>query len=429
MPMPRGCSSSAPARRSKGRLAGHRAGASPLIFLVAGEPSGDEIGGRLIAALREAAGDGIGLAGVGGEAMAAQGFESLFPMEELSVMGLVEVLPRAIGIMRRMSETAAAIRRLSPDAVVTIDAPEFANGVWRRLGGTDTALIHYVAPTVWAWRAGRARKLARRIDHLLALFPFEPPYFQAEGLDCTFVGHPALEIGIARDAGAIFRARHGISGGPVVGLLPGSRGAEISRLMPVFVDAVRRIAAVEPAVRVVIPTVAAQVGPVRKAAADLPMTATIAASREERHAAMAACDVAIAASGTVALDLALAGVPMVIAYRVNPVTAAIMRRVIRVRHVTIVNVILDRLAIPEFLQENCTGARLAEAAIGLLRDEGAREEQRDAAAGALARLRPEGMSPSARAARAILDVVHRRAPPCGAPASRLSRESPRATSC
>lgn len=396
--------------RSENRLTGEREDASPLIFLVAGEPSGDEIGGRLIAALREAAGEGIGLAGVGGEAMAAQGFESLFPMEELSVMGLVEVLPRAIGIMRRMSETAAAVRRLSPDAVVTIDAPEFANGVWRRLDGVDSALVHYVAPTVWAWRAGRARKLARRIDHLLALFPFEPSYFEAEGLDCTFVGHPALEAGIERDAGAAFRARHGISGGPVIGLLPGSRRAEISRLMPVFAGALRRIATVEPAVRVVIPAVPAQLEPVRQAAADLPMPALVVARREERHAAMAACDVAIAASGTVALDLALAGVPMVIAYRVNPVTAAIMRRMIRVRYVTIVNVILDRPAIPEFLQEDCTGARLAKAALGLLRDGRAREEQRVAVAGALARLRPAGMNPSARAARTILDVVHRRAP-------------------
>lgn len=395
--------------RTENRLTGERADASLLIFLVAGEPSGDEIGGRLIAALREAAGEGIGLAGVGGEAMAAQGFESLFPMEELSVMGLVEVLPRAVGITRRMSETAAAVRRLSPDAVVTIDAPEFANGVWRRLDGVDSALVHYVAPTVWAWRAGRARKLARRIDHLLALFPFEPPYFEAEGLDCTFVGHPALEAGIERDAGAAFRARHGISGGPVIGLLPGSRRAEISRLMPVFADALRRIATVEPTIRAVIPAVPAQLEPVRHAAAGLPVPALVAARREERHAAMAACDVAIAASGTVALDLALAGVPMVIAYRVNPVTAAIMRRMIRVRYVTIVNVILDRPAIPEFLQQDCTGARLAEAALGLLRDGRAREEQRAAVAGALARLRPAGMSPSARAARTILDVVHRRA--------------------
>ena len=382
--------------------------AAPLFFLIAGEPSGDEIGGRLIRALRAATGGELRLAGIGGEAMAAQGLETLFPIEELSVMGLVEVVPRAAGIMRRMSQTAAAIRRLAPDAVVTIDAPAFAGGVWRRLGGVDSALIHYVAPTVWAWRPGRAARLARRIDHLLALFPFEPPYFEAEGLACTFVGHPALEAGIAPADGAEFRARHGIGGGPVVGLLPGSRKGEVSRLMPVFADAVRRIAAAEPTARAVIPAVPALAGRIRAAAAAWPVPVTVSAERRERHAAMAACDAAIAASGTVTLDLALAGVPMVVAYRVNPLTAAILRRMIRVRHATIVNLVLDRPAIPEFLQERCTGGGLAAAALALLGDEGARRDQREAAATALAALRPDGASPSDRAAAAILDLVRRR---------------------
>ena len=381
---------------------------SPLIFLVAGEPSGDEIGGRLIAALREATGGELRIAGIGGEAMAAKGLESLIPIEELSVMGLVEVLPRAFSIMRRMSETAEAIGRLSPDAVVTIDAPAFANGVWRRLGKIDASLIHYVAPTVWAWRAGRARKLAKRIDHLLALLPFEPPYFEAEGLDCTFVGHPGLEAGVAPDAGAAFRARHDIGAGPVIGLLPGSRRSEISRLMPVYADAIQRIVAAEPAIRVVIPAVPAHAARIRTAVADLPAPVTVTADRQERHAAMAACDAAIAASGTVALDLALAGVPMVIAYKLNPVTASILRRMIRVRYATIVNLILDRPAIPEFLQEKCTGNRLAEAALRLVRNEGARRAQREAAASAIAALRPDGKSPSARAAEVILDIVRRR---------------------
>ena len=382
---------------------------APLFFLVAGEPSGDEIGGRLIAALRAATGGEVGIAGVGGEAMAAQGLESLFPIEELSVMGLVEVVPRAPGIMRRMSETARTIRRLKPDAVVTIDAPAFANGVWRRLGGVDSALIHYVAPTVWAWRAGRARKLARKIDHLLALLPFEPPYFEAEGLGCTFVGHPGLETEIAADDGAEFRALHGLGGAPVLGLLPGSRRGEISRLMPVFADAVRLIVASEPSVRVVIPAVPALAARIRRAAAALPAPVTVVADRDRRHAAMAACDVAIAASGTVSLELALAGVPMAIAYRFNPLTASILRRMIRVRYATVVNLVLDRPAIPEFIQENCTGPGLAEAALALLGDEDARRAQRDAAAGALAALRPAGERPSARAAAAILEVVRRRA--------------------
>ena len=383
-------------------------GTSPLIFLVAGEPSGDEIGGRLIAALREATGGELEIAGIGGEAMSAEGLESLFPIEELSVMGLVEVLPRACSIMRRMSETAETIGRLSPDAVVTIDAPAFANGVWRRLGRIDTPLIHYVAPTVWAWRAGRARKLAGKIDHLLALLPFEPPYFEAEGLGCTFVGHPGLEAEIDSGAGAAFRARHGIEAGPVIGLLPGSRHDEISRLMPVFADAIRQVAASAPGIRVVVPAVPAHAAAIRDAVARWPVAVTVTAEREERHAAMAACDTAIAASGTVTLELALAGVPMVVAYRFNPLTASIMRRMIRIRYVTIMNVILDRQAIPEYLQEKCTGSRLAGATLQLLRDEGARRMQREAAANAIAALRPAGKSPSTRAAEAILDIVRRR---------------------
>ena len=383
-------------------------GTSPLIFLVAGEPSGDEIGGRLIAALRKATGGKLEVAGIGGEAMSAEGLESLFPIEELSVMGLVEVLPRAYSIMRRMSETAGAIRRLSPDAVVTIDAPAFANGVWRRLGNVDAPLIHYVAPTVWAWRPGRARKLARKIDHLLVLLPFEPPYFEAEGLGCTFVGHPGLEAEIDSGAGAAFRARHGMEAGPVIGLLPGSRRSEISRLMPVFTDAIRLIAASAPGIRAVVPAVPAHAAAIRDAVASWPVSVTVTAEREERHAAMAACDTAIAASGTVTLELALAGVPMVVAYRMNPLTLSIVRRMARIRYFTIVNLILDRPAIPEFLQEKCTGGRLAEAALRLLRDAQARRAQREAAATALDALRPEGKSPSVRAAEAILELLRRR---------------------
>jgi len=188
--------------------------AAPFIFIVAGEPSGDVLGGTLIAALRERAG-GVRFAGVGGEAMAQQGLSSLVPLSDLAVAGIAEVLPRAPLILRRVRETVRAIREMRPDAVVTIDSSGFSWRIAHRLrrAGERLPLIHYVAPMVWAWRAGRARRMARWYDHLLTLLPFEPPYFTAHGLACTYVGHPALETMSGTPAAVAFRARHGLSAG------------------------------------------------------------------------------------------------------------------------------------------------------------------------------------------------------------------------
>lgn len=381
--------------------------AQPFVFLVAGEPSGDEIGARLIAAMKERTGGAVRIAGVGGEAMAAEGLDSLFPLTDIAVMGLVEVLPRAGRILARMSQTARAVRRLAPDVVVTIDAPGFAAGVWKRLRGSGVPLVHYVAPTVWAWRPGRAATLARRIDHLLTLLPFEPPYFEREGLPATFVGHPALESGIDKADGAAFRARHGLGPDPVLGVLPGSRAGEIARLMPVFRDTVALLTAEGRRLRCVIPTVAAHLESVRREAAAFPAETVVVSERHERHAAMAACDVALAASGTVTVELAVAGVPMVVGYRLNPLTAAVVRRLVKVRYASLVNLILDRPAIPEFLLGRCRPALLADALGRLLDDPAARAGQRAAAGEALARLAPEGLRPSARAAEVVLDIAAR----------------------
>lgn len=381
---------------------------SPLIFLIAGEPSGDEIGGRLIAALQAATGGEVRVAGVGGEAMASRGMESLFPMTQLAVMGLFEVLPRAAGIIARMAQTAREIRRLRPDAVVSIDAPAFAGGVWRRLRGSDIPLIHYVAPTVWAWRPGRARKLARRIDHLLTLLPFEPPYFEAEGLDCTFVGHPALESGADAADRDSFRDQHGLGDGPVLGILPGSRKGEVSKLLPVMGEAVRILAAARPGLSVVVPAVAAHAERIEAASATWPVTTIVSTERTRRFDAMAACDVAIAASGTVTLELAQCGVPMVVAYRVNPLTAALVRRMIRVDYATIINLILGRAAIPEFIHAECRAAALAEAADRLFDDGVMRATQLADARVGLAALRQDGLPPSERAAEVILRIVRER---------------------
>jgi lipid-A-disaccharide synthase len=377
-----------------------------LIFLIAGEPSGDTIGGRLMAALRVRSGGDIRFAGVGGPAMTAEGLDSLFAMSELAVMGVVEVLPRAPRLLRRMRQTAAAIRAQQPAAVVSIDAPAFCFGVWRRLRGAGIPLIHYVAPTVWAWRPGRARKYARAIDHLLALLPFEPPYFEREGLGCTFVGHPVLESGADAADGAGFRARHGLGDhGPVLGILPGSRRGEVVRLMPHFGAAVTRLADRFPGLEVVIPAPPALASEIEAASRAWPVRALVTTETETKFDAMAACDTAIAASGTVALELALAGVPMVIGYRLNPVTLALVKRMIRVKYANLINLLLDRPAVPELLQGDCRGETLADAAARLLDSESARTDQRVAAREALAMLSAGDVAPSDRAAGIVLDLI------------------------
>lgn len=360
-------------------------------------------------ALREATAGRVRFAGVGGEQMAEQGLQSLFSVADVAVMGLLEVLPRAPLILRRVRETAADIERRGPDALVTIDSWGFTGRVAKRLkaAGSPTPRIHYVAPMVWAWRPGRARAVARLVDHLLCQLPNEPPYFQAVGLAATHVGHPVIESGAERGDGPGFRRRHGMdAAAPLLCLLPGSRPGEVARLLPVLEDTVRRLAVRHPGLRVVIPTVDIVASRVTRAAMGL--GAVVVRGREEKYHAFAAADVALAASGTVAMELALAGVPAVITYRVSPVTAAIARRLVRVRHVNLVNILLDRPAVPELLQEHCRPERLAEVVSMLLADAGAREAQRAAGREALALLGYGGPPPSARAARIILALAARR---------------------
>src|SRR4051812_2401314 len=217
---------------------------APFIFIVAGEPSGDALGGALIRALRKRTGGRVRVAGIGGESMAEQGFASLVPLSDLAVAGIAEVLPRAPLILRRVRETVQAIRQLRPDAVVTIDSSGFSWRIAHRLRrhGETLPLIHYVAPMVWAWRAGRARRMARWYDHLMTLLPFEPPYFERVGLSCRYVGHSVIESGADRGDGRRFRERHGLADDDLlITVLPGSRAGEVRRLLPIFGSALRRL--------------------------------------------------------------------------------------------------------------------------------------------------------------------------------------------
>lgn len=381
------------------------------IFLIAGEPSGDDLGGHLMAAIQELAGGHARFAGIGGPAMARQGLESLFPMAELSVMGLVEVLPRAPRLLRRIGETVAAIRELRPHAVVTIDAPGFCFRVATRLkratrsGAPIPPIVHYVAPQVWAWRPGRARTLAKIVDHLLVLLPFEPPYFEKYGLACTYVGHPAFESGVQRGNGAALRAKLSIrADDTVLCLLPGSRSSEVSRLLPVFRETVARLLRELPRLRILCAAAAPVADQIKAEIATWPFAVHVA-DNEERFDAMAASDVALAASGTVTLELAAASVPMVVAYRMNPITAWLARRLVRVQYATLVNLVLGRGAIPELLLEDCYPEALVRALLRLLRNDAERQRQRVAMAEALAQLGTGGARPSMRAAKAVLGVI------------------------
>ncbi len=389
-------------------MTGRGGSAGPLVFLVAGEPSGDQLGARLMAALRTETGGRVRFAGLGGERMAAEGLDPLFPIDELAVMGLVEVLPHARRILRRVRETAAAARAARPDALVTIDSPSFSLRVSRRLRGAGFPLIHYVAPSVWAWRPGRARRMARYLDHLLALLPFEPPYFEMHGLATTVVGHPLVELVDRPSDPDAFRARHDISpDAPLLTVLPGSRKVEVERLLPVFRDAVADLTADLPTLRVVIPTVSTVGEVVARAVADWPVPAVIVEQTEDKFDAFSAAHAALAASGTVAVEAAVAGLPTVVGYRVAPISAAIARRLIRVRFASIVNLVLDREVQPEFLQERCTAPALANALRPLLADRGARDALRAAVRPALEALGLGGPPPSLRAARAVLAAIDR----------------------
>ncbi len=375
-------------------------------MLIAGEASGDVMGARLMAALRQRASDQVRFSGIGGDAMAAQGLSSLFPIEELSVMGLFEVLPRALGLLRRIRQVAETAIAERPDVVVSIDSPGFSLRVAQRLRGQGIPLVHYVAPQVWAWRPGRAAKIAGLLDHLLTLFDFEPAYFEPHGLPCTVVGHSIVESDAGRGDGAAFRRRHGIApDARVLVLLPGSRHGEVSRLMPVYAETLARLRRSDPGLAVVLVAAPAVTDAVRARAGAWPGQPVMLPPASEKYDAFAAADAALAASGTVTLELALAGLPTVVAYRINPMTAMLARRLIRVDHASLVNILLQREVSPELLQDDCQPDRIAATLQGLLADGRAHCRQQAIAREVAGRLAGDGPPPSLRAAEAVLKVI------------------------
>jgi len=378
-----------------------------LVWLLAGEHSGDVLGARLMTALRATRPD-LEFAGVGGPRMVGEGLASLFPMHDLAVMGLVEVLPRVALLRRRMAESVADIRARRPDVVVTIDSPGFALRLLKRLRGDGIARVHYVAPQVWAWREHRVRKFPGLWDRLLCLLPFEEAFFARHNLPARFVGHPVLESGADRGDAARFRARHSLPPeARVLVLMPGSRGNEAGRLLPVFGGMLDALAERIPALVPVVPTATAVAPTVATATAAWRVRPRIVTELGEKHDAYAAAAAALTKSGTSTLELALAGVPMAVTYRVNPATAVLARRLIRVPHVAMVNLLAGRAIVPELLQEECRPDRLAETVAALMDDQAAADAQRAAFREVMARLSTPGRTPSAAAAAEVLDVLDR----------------------
>jgi lipid-A-disaccharide synthase len=384
-------------------------GNGTLIYLIVGEPSGDLLGGRLMAALKRRD-PSIRFAGIGGEIMRAEGLESLFPMTELSVMGLVEVLPRLPNILRRIRQTLADIESKRPDAVLTIDSWGFTGRIHGGLKtrGSTIPRLHYVAPMVWAWKSGRTKTLARVLDLLLTLLPNEPAWFEKEGLRTVHVGHPVIEGEAGRGDGAAFRARHGIpADAKVVCVLPGSRHSETARLLKPFAQTLAMLAATHPGLWAVAPTVETVGDEVFQAARSWPLPNVVVRDAAEKYDAFAACDVALAASGTVALELAMAGLPAVITYKVSWLSAFVATRFLglNLKYVCLVNILVDEAVMPELLQDECRPDRLAAAVSHLLNDVQACQTQTEGARRALVKLGLGGESPSDRAAETILSFL------------------------
>ena len=380
------------------------------IFLIAGEASGDALGAALMAGLKSLVPD-LTFDGIGGAKMAAEGLTSRFPMEELSVMGLMEVLPNYRHLKRRIAETAAAVTAAAPDALITIDSPDFCLRVAKaaRAAKPDLKTIHYVAPTVWAWRPGRAAAMAPVIDHVLALFPFEPAYMTAAGMTCDFVGHPVVTEPLAApEAAAAFRETHMIGPDqPLVLCLPGSRRGEVTRLLPRFGEALTILRDREPGLRVVIPTVRGVAPLVRDIARRWPSAPLVVEDADDKRAAFAAADLALAASGTVSLDLAANRVPMVIGYDMNWLSRLLIGRMLKVDTVTLVNLVSETRVVPELLGPDCRAAALARVLGHVLDSEEAQAEQKAAMDLTMDRLGRGGLPPGLRAARSVLKAMGR----------------------
>ena len=383
--------------------------ARPTIFLVAVEESGDRLGGALMRALRQQTQEAVAFAGVGGDSMAAEGLQSLYSIEGFSIIGISSIPSRLPRIVRHLRDTLAVLRRIKPDALVVIDSPGYNLWLARLARRADPTLpiFDYVSPSVWAWRPGRARWMRRFIDHVLALLPFEPEaHRKLGGPPCSYVGHPIIEnIGELRPNAQ--EASRRLADPPVVVVLPGSRRGEIERLAPVFGDAIGRLRDQIGSIELVLPTVPALFDQVEAATMSWPAKPRIVVEVAEKYAAFRIARAALAKSGTVTLELALAGVPMVTAYKVSRFDYAVGRLLIHGTTIILANLVLGELVVPEFIQDEASPENLCAALLPLIRDPSAREVQSRAFARLDQIMEFDRQSPAQRAADIILAGLRR----------------------
>ena len=380
------------------------------IVLIAGEHSGDNLGARLMPALRALHSQTIEFSGVGGEMMEGEGLRSLFPLKDVTVMGPLDILKRLPQLIRRVHQTVDATVAAKPDAVVIIDSPEFTHPIAKRIRKRmpNVPILNYVSPSVWAWRSGRAKKMVEYIDHVLALLPFEPQaHVRLGGPECSYVGHPLAEKlkSIAAIDTTPIRARLKLDQDrQTLLVLPGSRASEIAKLLDIFGAAVDRLCEKTGPLNIIIPTVSSVRNLVAQGTDAWPLKVHIIDGEEDKYAAFLLADAALAASGTVTLELAAAGTPMIVAYRVDPL-AACLKWLVKVPSFVLPNLIIGRNAIPEYMQENCTAENLSEGLSQLLTKPQVREEQLAALAEVREKLVLDHGTPSQRAAEIVLRYV------------------------
>lgn len=389
-------------------------GRPPLIYFIVGEPSGDQIGGHLMRALTRQTGGAIEFAGIGGPAMAEAGLRSLFSIDLFAVMGL-DFLPGLREILKRMTQLENNIVSRQPDCVVMIDAQTLSSRMGKRLKKQGVPLVQYAAPTVWAWRAGRAAKVARYLDHLLTIFPFEAPYFEPRGLATTFVGHPAAEPDPPSSAAIdAFRESHvgeagrGDGGTPVLCLLPGSRRKELRRQLPLYREVLRQINAQGVTPVCLMPLVSTVRGLAEEMTADWPAPLIRLPAESTKYLAFGAADVALAASGTVTVELAIAGTPTVVSYKLPWHESRIGRMVLKTPYVSAVNIIAGAEIMPECVLDRCKPSLIVDELLPLLTNPALRAEQAARIRTVGDRLAVQGRKPSDIAAEAILTLVTER---------------------